>query len=399
MMRLSGKVMVTSFVFAVGCSSSGDPEAPAGASGGLALAPVAWNPANADVGSVAAIVEQDKTLAIFGSKGVLTFTSGAIASSDATITDWRSAAVIPSPDGISTWLCGIDGAGHVMRVSTDQPPESVGERYGLASDKVKAVASAANLVAFLLEDGLAVSDGAKVTHYKVATPRALAMSKSNGLFALADGAGVRIFDHGKETDVALPDAQLVAYDGGGHLLAATSHALYAVEGGTATLVHDAGTRTIRQLDGAASAVWLTIDASLARWQNGQMGISTGATVAPDARLVASASGDVWVMSNGQLQRWSVAAGAAGAGGDEATWNASVQPVYAAVCSNCHSPPGSGKSSSNIDLSTYEAWSARRPRVYERVVTSAGKSTAMPPPSSAFQLTNEQREAIAAWSKP
>lgn len=396
-MRSRVAAALASIVFGIGagCGSSKSDPSPPTASPAITLAPVAWNPANADVGSVVYVVEKDKTLAIFGSKGVLTFTSGAIASTDASITDWRSAAVIPSPDGVSTWLIGIDGSGRVRRVSEAGDPVDVSDRYGLGSDKVTSVACAAGIVAFLLESGFAVSDGTKVTHYEVPQPRSLAMVK--GIVALADGTGVRIFDHGRETDIALPDAQLVAYDDAGHLLAATSHALYDLSGGSAMRLYDVGARTIHQVGAAGSAVWLEVDTDLARFSAWQLAIGTGASLAPDARLVPSPSGDVWVISGGQLQRWSVAT--AVADGDEATWTATVEPVYAAVCSNCHSPAGSGKSSSNIDLSTYEGWKGRRAQVYARVVGQAGTPNAMPPPTSGIALTATQRSAIEAWSKP
>jgi mono/diheme cytochrome c family protein len=396
-MRSRVAAALASIVFGIGlgCASSKGDVSPPTAAAALTLTPVAWNPANADVGSVVEVVEQDTTLAIFGSKGVLTFTSGAIASTNASITEWRSAAVIPSPDGVSTWLVGIDGTGRVRRVSDAAGLVDVSDRYGLDSDKVTSVASAAGIVAFVLESGFAVSDGTKITHYQVAQPRSIAMGQ--GIVALADGAGVRIFDHGKETDLALPDAQLVAYDDGGHLLGATSHALYDLSSGSAVRLYDVGARTIHQLGAAGSAVWLVVGTDLARFSAWQLAIGTGPTLAPDARLVPSPSGDVWVMSGGQLQRWSVAAPMVD--GDEATWTATVEPVYAAVCSNCHSPAGSGKSSSNIDLSTYDAWKGRRPQVYARVVGQAGTPTAMPPPTSGLTLTDAQRAAIEAWSKP
>jgi mono/diheme cytochrome c family protein len=92
-------------------------------------------------------------------------------------------------------------------------------------------------------------------------------------------------------------------------------------------------------------------------------------------------------------------GGGGGADDEAKWNTTVQPIYAAVCSNCHSPPGSDKSSSNIDLSTYGAWSQRRDAVYTRVVDRAGTAAAMPPPSSGMSITDDQRKAIGAWAKP
>jgi mono/diheme cytochrome c family protein len=388
MKRSRAGLAVASIVFGIGigigCGPSKADLSPPSGSSAITLTPVAWNPANADVGTVVDVVEQDKTLAIFGSKGVITLTGGAVASTDASITDWRSAAAIPSPEGVSTWLVGIDGG-----------PLDVSDRYGLDADKVTSVAATSGIVTFVLESGFAIADGNAVTHYAVPPPRSVATG--NGIVAVADGTAVRIFDHGKETDIALPDAQLVAYDDAGRLLAATSHALYELSDGSAQRLYDLGERTIHQLGASGSSVWLAIDANLARWSEWQLAFGTGTSIAPDARLAPSASGDVWVMAGGQLQRWSVAAPPLN--GDEATWTSTVEPVYAAVCSNCHSPAGSGKSSSNIDLSTYAAWKERRSRVYARVVEQAGTGNAMPPLGSGLALTDAQRAAIAAWSKP
>ena len=142
-------------------------------------------------------------------------------------------------------------------------------------------------------------------------------------------------------------------------------------------------------------MWFTVDGDLGVVQDGHVSLASGGTLANDVRLVGATSGDVWVLG-AALQRFSAAGGEAG---DEATWSSMVQPVYAAVCSNCHSAPGTGKSSSNIDLSTYDAWKGRRATIYQRVVGAAGTPAAMPPPTSAFSLTDPQRAAIAAWAKP
>jgi mono/diheme cytochrome c family protein len=280
-------------------------------------------------------------------------------------------------------------------VSDRGDPVDVSDRYGVGADQVMSSAATGGLVTFVLQNGFAVADGKTVTRYQVPTPRSVATGKD--VVAVADGSAVRIFDHGKETDIALPDAQLVAYDDAGHLLAATSHVLYDLSSGVAERLYDVAPRTIHQLAAAGPAVWLAIDTQLARFAQFQLALGTGVTLAPDARLVPSASGDVWVMSAGQLQRYRVAA--AVDDGDEATWTATVEPVYAAVCSTCHSPTGSGKSSSNIDLSTYEAWKERRARVHMRVVDQVGTPSAMPPPGASVSLTDAQRAAIAAWSKP
>jgi hypothetical protein len=58
-------VMIGGLDLGLGCSSHSSDDAPPSTTP-LALAPVAWNPANADVGTVAAVVEEDKKLALFG---------------------------------------------------------------------------------------------------------------------------------------------------------------------------------------------------------------------------------------------------------------------------------------------------------------------------------------------
>lgn len=386
--------LLVSLAVGIGCSSSTSeppPDAPSTLT--LTLTPVAWNPSKLDLGTVQAVAEQDKSVLVFGTKGVDVLTSGSLVRSDESVTAWKSAAVVPSSNGLSTWTVGIDESGHVLRISDEGTPEDVSDRYGLAADRVLGVIAGAGRVAFLLESGVAVSDGTNVTRFKVP---ARAVAASGSAVALADSTAIRIFDQGKELDVPLADVQLVAYDGAGTLMAATSHALYRVADGSASLVHDAGSRTIHQLASAGANVWLSLDGDLLLWQGGRVAVAAGGTLAPDARLVGSASGDVWVISAGELLRWGAQAAA---GGDEGTWNTTVQPVYASVCSNCHSPPGSGKSSSNIDLSTYAAWDARRSSVYLRVVTQAGSASQMPPPSSGFPVTDTQRSAIQSWAKP
>jgi hypothetical protein len=396
-----GALGLALFTAAPGCSSKHDDGA---ASAGTATAPltiatVPWNSANADVGMVQAIAEEGTSVFVFGSKGVQTFTSGSLVSTDETIVAWRAAAVVPSADGVSTWMVGVDGTGQLQRLSTsaDGAPQNVSDRYGLAAaDKVSSVASGAARVAFMLDNGVAVSDGTNLTRYQVP---ARGIAANGTQIALADMAAVRVFDAGKETDLTLPDAQLVAYDSMGHLVAATSHALYTVTNGALQQVFDAGARTIHQLAGvgAGEAVWLEIDGDLGVWQGGQVALASGGMLAPDARLVGSAtSSDVWAISAGQLLRYTVQAAVVG---DEGTWNATVQPIYAAICSNCHSAPGTDHYSSNIDLSTYALWNQRRVAVYTRVVTDKGTTMSMPPPNSGFDLTDAQRSAIEAWSKP
>jgi len=257
---------------------------------------------------------------------------------------------------------------------------------------VQSVASAAGHVAFLLESGVAVSDGANVTRYRTA---GRAVTANGALVAVADAAAVRVFNQGQEVDAALPDTQRITYDSGGNLFAATSHALYRITGAHIDQLYDGGGRTIHGLTASGANVWFAVDGDLGLVRDGHVSLGSGGTLANDARLIGSSSGDVWVLGSA-LQRFSALVGTSG---DEESWISTVQPLYAAICSNCHSAPGSGKSSSNIDLSTYAAWIGRRATIYQRVVGSAATPAAMPPPTSAFSLTDAQRAAIAAWAKP
>jgi len=107
-----------------------------------------------------------------------------------------------------------------------------------------------------------------------------------------------------------------------------------------------------------------------------------ANVPPDALLFASATGDVWVVSQGALSRYGVPVS-----GDEANWRKSVLPVYARVCSQCHGPGGS----SGIDLSMYASWAARRQDIYSRVFVAK----TMPQNQV---LTADDAAALQAWTQ-
>ena len=362
----------------------------------LVFSPVVWNPSNIDVGAVQSAVEQGTGVLVFSDKGVLALSSNALLTSDATVTTWSAAANIAAPDGVTTWTVGIDGAGHLQRIYGDDPPTDVTDRYGLADTaKVDALASGTARVGFLLDASVAVADGANLTSYPIT---AKSVSANGTRVAVADGSAVRVFDGAMETDVSFADAQLVAFDSAGTLYAASTHALYKVDGTTATALFDAGTRTIHQLAGTTTGVWLAVDADLARYDGTNTSLGSGGTLAADARLIGSASGDVWTVSGGTLSRWSTGGGS-GPSADETSWNTNVAPVNMAVCGNCHGPPGGGKDSAHIDLSTYAQWVTLKSAVYTRVVTDKTGPGAMPPMGSGYNLTDDQLSAIEAWSKP
>jgi mono/diheme cytochrome c family protein len=70
----------------------------------------------------------------------------------------------------------------------------------------------------------------------------------------------------------------------------------------------------------------------------------------------------------------------------ADWQATVQPVYAKVCSSCHAPGGTAGS----DLSTVAGWKQHRDAIEKRVLVDKS----MPPKGSTF--TDEDRAAVTAW---
>ncbi len=377
---------------ALGCSSKSD-NGGGGGAGTLTLSPVTWNPSNASVGNVQAVADFEQTVAVFGAAGVTTFVGGAVLSTDATVTHWQSAAAIPSADDLGSWIVGVDGSGRVYRVRTQDTVEDVSDRYGLAQAQVTQIAGGNAVTVFLLNGGAAVSDGKTVTRYDAATLEGAAASGDRAAIAVPEG--VRIFEKGAETDVALPDATSVAFDDQGNLFATTHHAVFELTNGAMQQVFDGGARTIHALTASGANVWFTLDSDMALLQNGQVSITSGATFPPDAHLASSPSGDVWIVAGGQLQRY--AAQAAGAS-DQSVWTSTVQPVYATICSNCHSAD-TYKDKSGVDLSTYAMWDQHRADVYKRVVTNAGTPSQMPPPTSGFTLTDDQRAAIEAWSKP
>ncbi len=370
----------------------------------LTLTPVAWNPSGTNVGQVKAVAENGGSFAVFGSSGVTMFTGGASAATDESVTDWRSAGVIPSADGTSTWIVGIGGDGHVRWMSgVASSLEDVTDRFGLLDAKVMDVASTADAktppIGFVLENGIAVSDGKNVVRYDDGGEHMLAAG-NNGLLAIASPAAnaIRVLDaKGHETDTSLLDASFVAWDARGELLAATHHALYKIAGAEPQLVFDAGPRTIHGLVSAGANVWMAIDAELALYQPeaASLAISAGQTFPSDVRLFGSPSGDVWTIAAGTLGRFSGKT----SNDDAGTWTSSVQPIYASVCSNCHSPAGTGKDSAGIDLSTYESWASRRAKIRDRVVAKAGTPRAMPPLGSSYTITDEQRAAIGTWAGP
>ncbi|HEY8079909.1 MAG TPA: hypothetical protein VIF62_37515, partial [Labilithrix sp.] len=156
-----------SLVFAAACSS-GDPSSPAAPAPPtqLTLAPVTWNASNADVGKVDAVADTGTTVAVFGASGATVMAGGAVATVDGSIATWRSAGFVPEPGGAATWLVGVDGDGKLRHIQSDGTLEDATDIFGLLGAKIADVAaSSASPFGFLLEGGVATSDGTHVTRW------------------------------------------------------------------------------------------------------------------------------------------------------------------------------------------------------------------------------------------
>lgn len=359
-------------------------------SGTLALQPVAWNVNKIATGKVAGVAEVYDDLALFSDQGVQVFSSGVLFASDAAVKSWRGAAVVPAGDLSGDWAMGVAGDGRVLRLRNRSVMEDVSARYGLVGTAIREVtALGSGMVAFAYDKGLAVANGVDVTRYDGAFT---ALAGGGGSVAAVDGEKLRVFAprDGASRVYALPGLVGAAFDPGGKLVAATASQIYLEVGGELRARY-AADQPIRGLVGTASGVWLMMGDSLAllrgdEVRRGPAGALTGAAAGAGARLLASPSGDAWVLADGTLSRF---AEDDGAGQDKELWRKNVLPMFGRLCAVCHLPGGSA----GIDMSTYDTWTSRRAVVQQRVVV--GKPTPMPP-AGAGALTAAETAALKEW---
>jgi hypothetical protein len=350
----------------------------------LTVREVVWNSTNVPIGRPAAVVEEGPRLTLFTDTGAMVFAEGVVATNDTTITGWREATTIPAADGTSgTWTVAIDGTGRLYRSSADHTLESIADRYGLTGADVRHVAAlGGRYVMFALATSFAVSDGAHVTRYDDASYAANLAGGSARAAGVADGM-VRVFDTAGGTSVSFPlaGAHAAVFDASGKLLVATDDALYAENArGALEPVFDG---PVGALAKAGPRVWFTTGSELGLLDGNSIAVTSGQQLAANVRLSGSPSGDVWIFDGPALRRY--ACDSCRAGPDE-TWRATIQPIFTNYCAQCHRPGGVA----NIDLSTYEAWTARRAAIRMRVVVTGD----MPPPGN--PLPDADRMTIADW---
>lgn len=356
----------------------------AGAVAPFTVQPVAWSTATSSLGKVSAVADNGDVVCVFADDGANVFNAGAFVSRDEHVKGWIAGDAIYATDGSARWIVGIDGAGHVHRLRAMSTFEDVTARYGLGSKTVRGAAVVGpGRVGFLLEHEIALSDGNNVAILPSSTIAAFAGGGGFGAGVTKDGIELVNATNGLVTRFALPGAEWVTLDSRGRLYAATRRGVYAADGsGALSLVFDAGHDGIHGLVASAERVWFADRGELGVIDGDRVAETTGASIATDAKLQASPSGDVWVISGGKLARFTPVGAHSSS---TPTWARTIAPVFARSCAACHQPDGV----SGTDLSTEAAWTGKRGLIRERVL-----SRTMPP--QGHPLSDADRAAITGW---
>ncbi len=274
--------------------------------------------------------------------------------------------------------------GKLRRVRADGGNEDLSARYDLTNVAVTAIADGGDgSVLFAYDGGVAVADAAKVIRYDVGRPTRVA--GGGGRFALLDDSSISIIDkNGRGESFAVPGAVAIAVGAVGELFVATPNAVYGERDGTLQQIFEPEQGVARDVIASGKVLWALAGGEVFVLNGKDNPHTSGAALPDDARLIASRSGDVWVLAGGTVRRYTLDNGAVGSAEE---WSAKIEPIYTRSCSSCHRNGGTA----GIDLSTYDAWVARRAAIVQRVFIER----TMPPPG-AGALADEERETIRAF---
>lgn len=349
----------------------------------ITLRTVSWQSTMTDLGAISALTESDNTLFLFGARGLQVLSGGVVTAMDARVMTWREAGVIPAGDGsMGTWVVGLDEMGRVWRVRDRMTLEDVTGRYGLTMRPARSVATlSGNRTVFGLQTGFAVANGMTVTVWN--DPSFTNLVASGNRVAARTMAGVRVFNTMTTTNVDFTIAGVtgVAFNAQGRLVVAVGNALYTENMAGELVLQEMAPAAIRAVEQSGARTWLIVGNNLGVWDGQDIRIATAPSIAAGAKLVGSASGDVWVIAGGMLNRYGFEIPP-----DVQRWEETVRPIFARRCTPCHLPGGTG----NVDFTTYAAWAMRRADIRGRVFTTRD----MPPPPG--MLTDAERMALQAW---
>jgi len=352
----------------------------------FAVRAVDWNVTHVPLSAVPGVADDGGIVVVLTEEGAKIFSSGAEIATDTKETRWIGAGVLPGPDGSPRWIVAVSADGEVSYLRNLTTFEDVSPRFGFEGFPVLGVASlGGRSAAFQLHDELAIADGRRVTRYKTA-PFAQ-VTGGAGIVVGVTNDGLQVFRVSERSGAtyALPHVTTAAVGPDGRIYAATANALYATDatGSLALVYRDAAAR-IHGLVTSGPRVWFADGGELGVLEGDRVSLTHGAGVGSDARLLASASGDVWAVTGATLARYQAALASPT---EQTRWATTVAPVFARSCASCHLPNGRA----GLDLSTPAAWEAHRGAIVQRVVVSK----TMPPPES--PLLDSDRAAVKTWS--
>ncbi len=338
------------------------------------------------LGTVAAVTDNAGTSAFFGSMGMRLLRWGALLASNAEITTWRAAATVPAVLGTGTWTIAVDAMGRVHRVRPDNLFEFVGDRYGVAGMSVRWVAHGGmNYVGFASDTHLSIADGMNTR--RVMEGPFTAFGASNNFFAGVSTDRVKVLDAatGRLRTWNLPGATAVAVDAMGKLVVSAGPVLW-VEGAEGVLqgVFRASA-PITSMIRSGPRVWFVSGRELGTYAMGRVSMTSNTMLEMNSTLSPASMDEVWVLSRAAPRRYGADTGTQT---PEAIWRATMQPVYATYCADCHFP---GMGGQLPDLSTYMGWDANRMRIRNSVVNMMAP---VMPPRGMFPM--EQRTAVDMW---
>lgn len=346
----------------------------------------------AAVGNVVAIEEIGDTTVVLDESRAFVLRGGALASVTESPRGWLAGAAVAAPDGEGRWALGLDRDGRVWRISIAGELEDVTDRWKLS--KVLAISGAALTSAFVLADGVAVTaDGVHLARATLAPPTTIATGR--GRIAMLGPHGVDAWDLARGTQVTFPvdGARAIAFvDATGdapRLAVATAQRLFVENAGQLREVHVPA--PIEDIAGSGKRLWLLLAGAGATdalvvlegssLRRAEQHLAHAAKPSSSLHLFGSPSGDVWLSTEGKLERVSI-----DRAGDDPVWLAQVAPVFQRVCSHCHLPGGEA----GIDLSTPASWQGERAELVRRVLVTQ----TMPPAGT--ELSDADRSALAGW---
>ncbi len=339
------------------------------------------------MGHVRAVADAGDVVAVFSDTGATVLASKAVVATDTSVKDWIDAGAVSATDGSGEWIVGVSGNGHLYRLRSQSAFEDVSGRYGLGAVAARGATSLGpGFTGFLLDGEIAIADGRQVTRFGAARMSELVGGGGFAVGVARDALYVVSAAQKTTATFALPDVTHAALGPSGRVYATTRHAVYAAnEKGELALLYESDEDTIHGLVSSGQHVWFADGAELGVVDGDKVSETTGVHLAADAKLAPSASGDVWVMGAGALQRY---ARSDSGPAPVAMWTATLSPIFARACASCHTANGI----SGTDLSTSTAWQTERARIRERVVVTK----TMPP--QGHPISDADRAAIQAWTE-